>query len=157
MPIAFPPINRCPPWCDVALLYRKSFAVVPAPRMDRMGGRVAINLRRLGIPYSDPTKTAVVNRANAPVTDDRVFDRALGVSQIRLAGVSRDNAGAPLGNCTVKAFRTSDDVQVGYTTSDANGNWTIFVATGSYYLVEYKAGAPDVFGTSLNTLAPLQG
>lgn len=70
-----------------------------------------------------------------------------------IAGVTRDLNGAGLGSCVVKLFRTADDSLVNQTSSDASG---IFITPASnllqHYFVFYKAGAPDVAGTSLNTL-----
>jgi hypothetical protein len=70
-------------------------------------------------------------------------------------GITRDSAGTPLPTCAVHLFRTSDDVEVGQTISDAVGYFE-FVFTSDpaimFYLVCYKAGAPDVAGTSVNTL-----
>jgi hypothetical protein len=74
-----------------------------------------------------------------------------------LAGVSRDSSGAVLGSCTIKLFRTADDTLAAKTVSDASGNWSLPVMlSGPFYLVEYKAGSPDVAGTSVNTLVPTQ-
>lgn len=71
-----------------------------------------------------------------------------------LAGVTRDVYGTPLGGVTVKLFRSSTDEKVSQTISDASGKY--FVTTQYYpdahYLVTYKTGSPDVFGTSENTL-----
>ena len=105
--------------------------------------------------YTAPDQTAVVNPAAFidELYDETIgFDRDLGQQNNRIIGISRDSAGAALGNCTVKVFRTSDDVLVASTTSDGSGNWTAYPnQQGPYYFVEYKAGAPDVFGTSPNT------
>lgn len=70
-----------------------------------------------------------------------------------ISGTTRDSVGAALGACRVELFRTADDSNVSQTFSDANG---IFIMSASnliqHYLVAYKAGSPDVAGTSLNTL-----
>ena len=74
-----------------------------------------------------------------------------------LSGRSLDSTGATLGNCRVLIFRTEDNSFVLETTSDASGNWSVTLNKGGpFFLVEYKAGSPDVAGTSLNTLAPIQ-
>ena len=159
----------------------KGFDVVPAPNMARpgipfqalssadgtqvvlnpglprpKGGTFAVNLRRLGSIYEAPTETAKVNPASQLINDH--FDeyagdnRVLGYSNNRIIGVSRNATGAALGTCVVKVFRTADDVLVASTTSDGSGNWTAYPnQPGPYYFVEYKAGSPDVFGTSPNT------
>jgi hypothetical protein len=59
-----------------------------------------------------------------------------------------------LASCAVSLYRTSDDVLFEKVTSDANGAYS-FSAIGlseQYYLVAYKAGSPDVSGTTINTL-----
>lgn len=76
-------------------------------------------------------------------------------SRFGVTGVTRDQYGSVLGGVTVKLFRTSEDLKLDQTVSDPT--------TGEYlcntpyypdtnYLVFYKAGSPDVFGTSANTL-----
>lgn len=70
-----------------------------------------------------------------------------------IAGITRDNTGVPLGLCVVKAYRTVDDVFVAQTLSDGTGNYTISVPSqAAHYLVAYLVGAPDVAGTTVNTL-----
>lgn len=71
----------------------------------------------------------------------------------RLVGVTKDSSGNVLGNCTVMAFRTVDNLFLGQTVSDASGNYDFRVPSlDASYLVVYKAGAPDVAGTTVNTL-----
>lgn len=71
----------------------------------------------------------------------------------QITGVSRNNAGAALGTCVVKLFRTPSDVLAAQTTSDASGNFTFDnPGSGPFYIVCYKAGSPDVSGTGLNTV-----
>lgn len=84
-----------------------------------------------------------------------VFYRSRGNQIIHtLSGITKDSAGAVLAGCTVDMFRTLDDVLVDRATSDGAGVYTIPVSGpgGPFYLVAYKAGAPDVAGTSVNTL-----
>lgn len=71
-----------------------------------------------------------------------------------ITGVTRDNTGAALGACTVKLFQTSNDAMIATMVSDASGNYTFWLrdSTSNYYVVSYKTGAPDVAGTTLNTL-----
>jgi hypothetical protein len=73
----------------------------------------------------------------------------------RIIGITKDAAGAVLGGCMVKLYRTTDDVYVDYRISDAGGYYEFGVKdiTTSYYLIAYKATAPDVFGTTVNNLA----
>lgn len=71
-----------------------------------------------------------------------------------ISGVTRNRTGTALGSCTVHLFRTSNDVEVAETTSNATtGAYSFVIAsTGTHYVVAYKAGSPDVFGTTKNTL-----
>lgn len=72
-----------------------------------------------------------------------------------IAGISRDANGAVLGGCTVKLFATATDVLKETQISDAVTGayqFSSILEPGTYYLVEYKAGSPDVAGTSVNTL-----
>jgi len=74
----------------------------------------------------------------------------------KIIGTTRDSAGSVLGNCIVQGFVTSGDVYVGECTSDPAGYFELPTPyTGAHYLVCYKAGSPDVAGTSLNTLIPV--
>jgi hypothetical protein len=74
-------------------------------------------------------------------------------SALAIIGVSRDQYGTPLGSCVIQLFLTDTDAFVQEVTSDANGNFTVLTPfTGTHYVVAYKATAPDVFGTTVNTL-----
>lgn len=72
----------------------------------------------------------------------------------RVVGVTKDSTGTALAGCTVKLYRSRDDALIDQTVSDAAGNYSF--ASGStvetYYIVAYKPGAPDVAGTTVNTL-----
>lgn len=71
-----------------------------------------------------------------------------------ISGVTKDSTGAVLGSCTVKLFNTATNILEQTTVSDASGNYSFTVdKTQTYYEVSYKAGAPDVAGTTVNTLA----
>lgn len=73
---------------------------------------------------------------------------------LKITGITRDSTGAPLGNCVVQLLRTIDDVMVEKVVSDGSGFYS-FSTVGlaqQYYVTAYKAGAPDVSGSSLNTL-----
>ena len=157
----------------------KAFDVVPAPSMARAGIRFtqkcpysgqlnwslapgkavheycAVNLRRLNSIYDASISNSMVNPArNAYAVFDNINsnDRVLGFQSQKIIGVSRDSTGAALDSVTVKVFLTTDDVLVASTVSDGSGNWTAYPnQVGPYYIVEYKAGSPDVFGTSPNT------
>lgn len=157
----------------------KAFDVVPAPSMARANVKFtqkcpcsgqpgwsldpgksvydyrAVNLRRLNSPYDASISNATVNPArNAYAVFDNISsnDRVLGAQSIRIQGVSRDSTGVALGTCVINVFTTANNLLVASTVSDGSGNWTAYpIAQGPYYFVEYKAGSPDVFGTSPNT------
>lgn len=79
-----------------------------------------------------------------------------GQQQKKIIGTTRDSGGAVLGSCVVQGFVTSTDAFVNQLTSDTAGYFelpTQFVGV-AHYLVCYKAGSPDVGGTSLNTIVP---
>ena len=68
-----------------------------------------------------------------------------------IAGITKDSVGTALASCIVKLFRTATDAKVAEKTSDAGGNYSIKVASAAaHYAVAYKAGAPDVAGTTKN-------
>jgi len=71
-----------------------------------------------------------------------------------ISGITRDASGVPMAGVTVKLFRTADNVLREVVTSDATGNYTFSAINdgAAYYVVAYKAGAPDVAGTSTNVL-----
>lgn len=70
-----------------------------------------------------------------------------------ITGTTKDSTGNALAGCTVDLFTTVDDVKIATCISDAAGFYAFdATAAGPYYLVAYKAGAPDVAGTSVNTL-----
>lgn len=70
-----------------------------------------------------------------------------------VSGITRDGAGAILPFCRVELYLTAADVSIREVTSDVNGNYRFDnPGTGPFYLVAYKAGAPDIAGTTVNTL-----
>ncbi len=87
-----------------------------------------------------------------------VTGEAFGLPTVELiyliAGVTRDSGGAPLGSCVIQLFRTSDDAIIEEKTSAGDGSFSFTVPNGitQYYIVAYKAGSPDVAGTTVNTL-----
>ena len=96
------------------------------------------------------------NFANQPYVTAKAFRSKTGAKNLTMTGVSRDSAGAILGNCRVMIFTTGDNLFVMETTSDGSGNWSVTLnKSGPFFLVEYKAGAPDLAGTSVNTLVPV--
>jgi hypothetical protein len=70
-----------------------------------------------------------------------------------IAGVTKDSTGVALGSCTVRLFNTATNAHEQTTVSDASGNYRFIVdKTQAWYLEAYKAGAPDVAATSVNTV-----
>jgi len=75
-------------------------------------------------------------------------------ARLGITGITRDQYGSPLGFCTVKMFLTSNDGLVSSVVSDGNGVYLITTPyyPDTHYLVVYKTGSPDTFGTTVNTL-----
>lgn len=71
-----------------------------------------------------------------------------------ITGVTKGSDGTALGSCIVKLFDSATNICVQQVTSDASGNYSFVVPSYGYafYVTAYKAGAPDVAGTSSNTL-----
>jgi hypothetical protein len=73
-----------------------------------------------------------------------------------VSGVTRTSAGTALGGCTVSVFETVSNLFRASVVSDGSGNYAIDInGPGSgltFFVVAYKAGAPDVSGTTVNTL-----
>lgn len=80
-----------------------------------------------------------------------------------LTGVTRDSAGVVLGGCTVEIYETIDPSNlnepkgrfVNSVVSNPDGTYSVPVYAGpgaTFRVVTYKAGAPSVAGTSVNTL-----
>jgi hypothetical protein len=73
-----------------------------------------------------------------------------------ISGQTKDSTGAILGSCHVDLFRTANDLLMEETTSNADGYYFFkspLRSPNTYYVVAYKVGAPDVAGTTVNTLA----
>jgi hypothetical protein len=88
-------------------------------------------------------------------TPEIPFRSVRGTASYRIAGVSRDANGNPLPLCTVTLFETGTDRIVQKVVSEAvTGVFAFSVpdTTTRYYAVFYLAGAPDVAGTTVNTL-----
>lgn len=77
-----------------------------------------------------------------------------------IAGVTRDSAGAALGNCAVIAFETGRLTKdgtpvVAQTISDGSGNYSVDVPMNTLYeLTAYLVGSPDRAGVTINTVTP---
>lgn len=71
-----------------------------------------------------------------------------------IMGQCLDSVGAPVSGAVVQGFLASNDTLVNETTADSSGLYelgTPYPAT-NHYLVAYRAGAPDIAGTTVNTL-----
>lgn len=84
------------------------------------------------------------------------FDDQGGQQVKKIIGMTLDSTGAPLGSCIVQGYLTATDAFVGQMTSDSGGYYELPTAYSgqNHYIVAYKAGSPDVAGTSVNTLVP---
>lgn len=72
----------------------------------------------------------------------------------RITGTTKDSTGAALASCVVQLFRTLDDQIMFESVSDGAGAYELTaLGSGPFYVVAYKAGAPDVAGTTVNTLS----
>lgn len=98
------------------------------------------------------------------VTNQRASARGVGplvackpmpvLPPITLRGVTRDSAGAALANVSLEVFDAATGRLVERLQSDGSGNFvTSPVGLGRSYQIDgYKSGAPDLAGTTLNTL-----
>jgi hypothetical protein len=75
-------------------------------------------------------------------------------SRVGFQGVTRDVYNSPLGGVTCKLFRTSDDAKIDQIVSDPSGNYLLSSPyyPDAHFIVTYKTGSTDVFGSSVNTL-----
>ncbi len=89
--------------------------------------------------------------------ENDVLDVCGGSQQRKLIGISRDSVGATLGSVAIKAFLTAGNIFAGSVTSDTGGYFECSTpyAGQAHYIVAYKAGSPDVEGSTLNTLIPV--
>ena len=70
-----------------------------------------------------------------------------------VSGVTMDATGAPLAGCNVTLFCSNDDTPQSRAVSDGAGNYTLTAnVSGPYYVAAYKAGGPDVEGTTVDTI-----
>jgi hypothetical protein len=73
-----------------------------------------------------------------------------------IVGQCRDVSGNGVSGAVVQGFLTATDAYVGETQADGFGNYQLGTVYPSvnHYLVAYRAGAPDIAGTTVNTLQP---
>lgn len=75
-----------------------------------------------------------------------------------LTGITKDATGATLGGVTVQCYITAPRTFFSTTVSDGSGNYRAWAPTATAcFCVGYKAGSPDVAGTTLNTLVGVGG
>jgi hypothetical protein len=88
--------------------------------------------------------------AEIPVTALVDKDFILTIGTYTISDITRDAGGDIIGNCTVQLFRTSDKAFVAETTSNASGEYsfTINSKVRQHFLIGYKSGTPNRFGTS---------
>lgn len=107
--------------------------------------------QRASILNGDPTVPLAPQVATYFEWNDTQYPAAPGFKVI--TGVTRDRQGNPLGGCTIKVVRTTDDVVEGTTTSNSVGGYAAGVlTTGNYYLVAFLSGSPDVEGVTDNNV-----
>jgi hypothetical protein len=74
-----------------------------------------------------------------------------------LKGTCVDASDVAIANATVQGFVTATDAYLGEVQGNTDGTYTLGVQTAKTtpcYLVAYKVGAPDIGGTTVNTLLP---
>jgi hypothetical protein len=72
-----------------------------------------------------------------------------------IRGQCLDESANPSANAIVQAFRTADDFYLGQDVSREDGTYicpTDSAPGTQHYLVAYKAGSPDIAGTTVNTI-----
>lgn len=76
----------------------------------------------------------------------------------RISGTAKDSGGVALPAATVRLFRTGDNSFVAQTVADGSGlfSFTLSDNAGTFFIVAYLAGSPDVMGTTVNTLVAAQ-
>ena len=116
-----------------------------------------VNLRAIGSDFEQPGLNTMAPPATILLRDDfgAITQTDWWATNRAIAGVSRDSTGAILDSCVVELFITATDQMVRSITSDASGNFSFGnPGAGPFYIVAYKAGSPDVAGTTVNTLQP---
>lgn len=113
-------------------------------------GALTMERNNLGMQDEDPQVLGQSYRGQIGT----VILRSMGVSVNRtITGVTRDSSGVAVGNCLLDLYITGVDTLSQNGVSDASGNFTFFnPGSGPFYIVAYKVGAPDIAGTTVNTL-----
>lgn len=74
-----------------------------------------------------------------------------------LRGTCLDSGSVAVAGAIVQGFVTATDTFVGEVTSAGDGTYSVGtnnLSSTAHYLVAYKAGSPDIAGTTANTLLP---
>lgn len=73
-----------------------------------------------------------------------------------IRGVCKDSGGNTVSGAVVQGFLTATDTFVNETACDSFGNYELGTPYPgvAHYLVAYRAGSPDIAGTTVNTLTP---
>lgn len=78
-----------------------------------------------------------------------IFNSQKSQASFYIAGVTRDASGVAIGGVTVDLYSESR-IWINRTISDGSGNYRFDnVGTGSVFLIGYKIGSPDLFGTTI--------
>lgn len=93
-----------------------------------------------------------VLEVTAPNQDPTEFTK-----NYQLSGQTLNSSGSALPFCTVDLFDSATDIKIATTVSDSSANYSFTLGYDSlyYYEVAYLASAPDVAGTTVNTLRPV--
>ena len=98
--------------------------------------------------------TAVLSIVAAPTGVVATGNVGTIVRSFLITGTTKDKDGVALPSCTVRLFATSTNVLAQSMTSDGSGFYSFTVTDPAiqHYVVAYKAGNPDVAGTTKNDL-----
>jgi hypothetical protein len=144
----------------------EAFAQFMVPEPETMGNPM------VNIPRGAVYRSGLAKRTTMPVLPDS-FGRLTALDSFvessgrwRVAGVTRDGAGAALGSCRVVLMESGmivldparqNNPIVGDATSDGSGNYSIAVGKPvPHQAIAYLAGSPDVAGVTVNTVIPTE-
>jgi hypothetical protein len=157
------PVSKLPslPWDDMdrppSINYGRTD--LPPTAMSTMPSNFGLcAIRLISVRPSEISKPPYAQAIRQPAVVHAI--KPLPPKYYSITGITKDSSGNVLANCVVELHRTiiptNTDVItiVDRTTSDANGVFEFRSAAtvSNYYLVAYKAGSPDVAGTTVNTL-----
>lgn len=145
------------PWDDSDRPPNISFGIVDKPPIAAQTLPLNYGLCKLNINPVQPSNIRLPSYSSGIPSQPAVVHtlRPLPATKWRISGITKDSTGTVLATCVVDVFKTSDDVIQGTNTSNANGEYLVEVPTQvNHYAVAYKAGSPDVAGTTRNDLSP---